>query len=505
MRNICYAAAAGVAISLAAPGWAGVNNVKLDTSPDRVKTPLKVDFKRIGTLKPRSCAEIRSSNWTIGCETLDRDYCVFSEYREYLGPLGIKNARLQAGWWKCEKVKGVYDFRWLDEIVDSLRADGIDVFMELSYGNPNYEGGGGWDLAAGYPTGEIGFGAWSRWVAALVDHFKDRVRTYCVWNEPDIVDPATPGGPSKKTPGEIAKFNVRTARIVREHMPEATIAGLALARNDPKFLDECLAAMGEDVTLFDQIVYHGYQPAPETSYENVEEQKEVVAKYNPKAVLRQGENGCPSEMTYLFALRNIPWSEYSQAKWDMRRMLGDLGHDVLSHVFTISDFNHTRREVNLKGLVRADSDRRTVAIKRAYYAVQNVASVFDDRLRRVKDGLAVANPDRTLQLYEYRTPEDRPVIVFWRAADEAVYKGQKMTYVRPGDSFETSPSVFDYTGRPLAEPVWVDLLTGRIYEIPQENCKLRSGGCLYVDIPVYDSPCLLTERKILMDRSAARE
>ena len=47
------------------------------TFPDRVKTPLRVDMKRIGSIRPRSMSEIKSSNWTIGCETLDRDFADF--------------------------------------------------------------------------------------------------------------------------------------------------------------------------------------------------------------------------------------------------------------------------------------------------------------------------------------------------------------------------------------------------------------------------------------------
>ena len=95
--------------------------------------------------------------------------------------------------------------------------------------------------------------------------------------------------------------------------------------------------------------------------------------------------GCPSEMATKFALSGIPWSEYSQAKWDMRRMLGDLGHDVESSVFTICDFNHRGREINLKGLLRINWNKEVIAVKRAYYAVQNVVSIFDDTLERVKD------------------------------------------------------------------------------------------------------------------------
>ena len=98
--------------------------------------------------------------------------------------------------------------------------------------------------------------------------------------------------------------------------------------------------------LFHWFIYHGYAFNPDSSYKNVEELKTTLAKYSAKAKMRQGENGCPSEKATKFALSNHPWTESSQAKWDLRRMLGDLGHDVESAVFTICDFNHTGREIN---------------------------------------------------------------------------------------------------------------------------------------------------------------
>ena len=482
--------------------WAGVHNVQLDTSADRVETPLRVSLKRIGTLTPRNASEIRASNWLVGCETLDRDYCNFDEYKEFLAPLGAKMVRLQGGWWKCEKTKGTYDFAWLDRIVDYLRAQDIQILMELSYGNPNYAGGGGWDLAGGFPSGDEGFGGWTAWVTAMTKRYADKVAIWTIWNEPDIVDPATPGGASKRTPEQIAAFNVATAKVVRRNIPsgKAKVAGLALARNDPKFLEECLQAMGEDVKLLDIIVYHGYAEAPEASYPNVTEQKAVVAKYAPHAELLQGENGCPSEMTWRFALRNVPWSEYSQAKWDIRRMLGDLGHDVRGNVFTITDFNHTRREVNVKGLLRANDRKETIGVKRAFYAVQNVLSVFDDTLTRVRADLSVSTTDRTLELYEYRKPDGAPVFVFWRSSDAPSPKPGvgNPHWTRPSDSFETSPGVFTVKGAPLAEPVWVDLLSGRVYAVDARNVLRSNDVVHYVNVPVYDSPCVLTERRIVL-------
>ena len=47
-----------------------------------------------------------------------------TQWREYLGPLGAKQVRLQGGWAKCEREPGVYEFAWLDAIVDDVLASG---------------------------------------------------------------------------------------------------------------------------------------------------------------------------------------------------------------------------------------------------------------------------------------------------------------------------------------------------------------------------------------------
>ena len=490
---------------------AGVYNIRRDTSADRVSTPLKVDLPRVGTLRPRAAHEIRGSNWRLGCEILDRDYMNFDEYKEHVEPLGIKLVRLQGGWAKCEREKGKYDFAWLDHIVDYLQAQGVDCAIETSYGNPVYAGGGTIDLAAGFPTSEEGLAGWDNWVDALSRHFKGRVDKFLMWNEPDI---GPRDGSAMKTPEQIAAFNVRTAKVILKNIPEAHLAGLSLARCKSEFFESCLKAMGDDVKLFDTFIYHGYQNAPESSYAEVEKHKIVLAKYNPAARLWQGENGCPSEMALKFALSRVAWSEYSQAKWDMRRMLGDLGHDVLSSVYTICDFPHTGREINLKGLIRANEEKEVVAIKRAYYAVQNVVSVFDDHWTRVKDssfdGVGFGTRDASITTYHYVKDSGEPLFVFWAHGRdfEVLQKPQPgyvlgegkyaLKYERPGDGFETRPAAFKYTGgAPLKDPVWVDLFTGRVYAFPQKNQLVARRSIRFVDVPVYDSPCLLTEKSAL--------
>ena len=107
-----------VAVAMAGPVCAQV----IDTSDTRVQTTLDPGLKRIGTLVPKSVHEVGSSRWTLGCETMDREYSNYDAFKEYLPALGIKRIRLQGGWAHTEKDPGIYDFAWLDHIIDDARS-----------------------------------------------------------------------------------------------------------------------------------------------------------------------------------------------------------------------------------------------------------------------------------------------------------------------------------------------------------------------------------------------
>ena len=490
------------AVLFSSVAYGGRYNVRPSTSPDRVRSPLQVDLTRIGTLAPRGAKEVGKSNWTIGCEVLDRDFANFWEYCDLIEPLGIKTVRLQAGWAKCEPKPGEFNFGWLDKIVDYLKGQGLEVILETSYGNTIYPGAGGWDLSGGIPTTEEGLRHWDEWIDTLSRHFAGRVDYWAMWNEPD-------NNRKVNTPERVADFNRRTARIIRRNIPDARLQGLSLGGNDPEYFEGCLQALAAtgDVDLFETYIYHGYELAPEISYPKVAAKRAVLEKYSSKARLRQGENGCPSELIGKFALANTPWSELTQAKWDMRRMLGDLGHGYESSVYTMSDFRHHGVSIhspNNKGLVRANDNRETIAIKRAYYAVQNVAGLFDAsvRLAAADDAHSATNSDITIAFYDYRKAgadgKSRPLFAFWVCGHTSgKWRDTTVTYDRPSDSFTTRPTVIDWNGPAFEEPVWVDLLTGRVYAFPKEDMLVQSAGVTFVNVPVYDSPCVLTERAAL--------
>jgi hypothetical protein len=302
-----------------------------------------------------------------------------------------------------------------------------------------------------------------------------------MWNEPDIN--------KQHTPADIAAFNFRTAEIIKRVIPDSRIAGLSLASSSPKMLDDCLKALADKgkVGLFHWFIYHGYAMNPDSSYKNVEALKATLAKYSTTAKMRQGENGCPSELATKFALSNHPWTEFSQAKWDLRRMLGDLGHDVESAVFTICDFNHAGREINRKGLLRATADKKVEKIKLAYYSVQNCVAVFDDTLERVREPNIKVTFDREVASFAYRHKQTgHHLLVFWDKSG------------MPDDAFVTRPAQVLVKGLSIKEPVWVDLVSGRIYEIPADRILNLGESTTFKDVPLYDAPSLLAERNLVL-------
>lgn len=142
----------------------------------------------IGHVAPKHSKEISSSRIGIGLEKLDRNLYDPTPCYVPIGELGVKWVRIQSGWCRTEAIRGVYDFAWLDTIVNQLILQGVEPWLCLCYGNELYT------PAANNKTGAVGCPpiateeervAWDRYVAAVVRHYSDRIHLYEVWNEPD--------------------------------------------------------------------------------------------------------------------------------------------------------------------------------------------------------------------------------------------------------------------------------------------------------------------------------
>ncbi len=477
--KIC--ALAFVSVSLAASVLAA--KPQIDTSNERVKTSVSFPYAKLGVLTPKDVSQTKN-NITVGCETLDRDYADYEQYKEYLSPLGIRKIRLQGGWAKTEKEKGKYDFAWLDKIIDDARARGLTVWLQTSYGNTIYKGGGTPFLKGGMPSSPEGKRAWNNWVEAMAKRYAGKVE-WEMWNEPDI---------NKKTPrSETIDMNIRTTEIIRKHDGKAKVAALALANTRPDWFEIYVKGLHEagKLDMYDWISYHGYQFRPEDSYKNVDEMRAVLKKYSDKVILRQGENGAPSQGYLGGALTNHNWTELTQAKWDLRRMLGDWGRGIETSVFSISDMHYSPDDsikiVNVKGLLGTDEKNRVVKIKMAYYAVQNLAAVFDILDRQTGSESVKVDGGLSHSAFGYVDEETKiPSATIW--FDE----------VRPTNFNSTTPANVEIVGGGrIKNPVLVDILTGGVYEIPLADTEYADGSLKIKNLPLYDSPVIVTDKSLV--------
>lgn len=460
------------------------------------KPQLPYELAFLGRVK--NCEEIRESNWLLGCETLDRDYADYDAYREYLKPLGIRYLRFQGGWAKTEKIKGHYNWEWMDHIVEDAVERGFAPWIQTGYGNPLYPRAGGENLGAGMPLSETGQAAYEKWVRAMVERYCSRVRDWEVWNEPNF------GDNTVNTPETAAEFNFRTAAIIREIQPDARISALALGHIDLEYAERFFRYLNEKngCGLFHNVTYHDYVYNPDSNQLQVFRLRQIVEKYAPGLILRQGENGAPSERNAGGALADFDWTETAQAKWDLRRMLENLGNDIQCSVFSIAEMqyrgNGPIQKKNTKGLLETDTENRVIRPKTAYYAVQNTTAVFDDTLERLRgvgfthniscaDGDQYwVNTDRSIAVYGYRKKgSEKRIYTIWNP--EGI----------PKDSSEFIKRELVFHNSDFEEPVLVDLLTGNVYEIDEKNWKKEGKQDRFFEIPVYDSPILLAEKCLI--------
>lgn len=435
--------------------------------------------KLIGTLRNKMLSET-DNDLSVGCETIDRNYADYHKYKQYLDSLGCRKIRLQGGWARTEKEKGVYDFAWLDSIVDDAVGRGLIPWIQTSYGNPIYEGGGTPFLAGGWPTSEEALNAWDNWVREMARRYKGKVE-WEIWNEADI------NPDFYKNPLEFTEFTVRTARIIKEEDPEGRISAFAWAYCLPDIFDRCLAYMKEvdALGLFDWVTYHFYTYRPEDNFAEGDRMAEVLTRYTDKIKMRQGETGAPSLPALAGAIGQYPWTEVSQAKWDIRRMIGDKARGIPTTVFTIVDYVYSKDDhmtkKNAKGLIEVDDSMNVIRPKESYYAVRNLASVWDAM------GLPASNEDVTVDgvgkccvyVFVNKTGACQCVSIH----DDAAAPSDAVV-TRPA-TVTLSPDVF------IMNPVALDLRTGNVYELEYRRVN---GSTVFPAFPVYDSPMLILDK-----------
>ena len=277
---------------------------------------------------------------SIGFECLDRDMFKWEPCIEPLAETGVKYARVQSGWAKTEKEKGVYDFAWLDAIVDALIAKGIVIWMDICYGNPIYMPGILHPSAVGCsPTlyGDECSQAWVNYVSALGERYHEKIHMWEIWNEANGTPFWYPHDPNG---AEFAELYMLTAKIVREADPTARI-GANNAGFSRDFHFERLFLENLEPEYLNFFSYHAYKRIPEEGHIH---QAKAFRKFLDESGyahvdIWQGEAGYPSwayEGHWL--VHEGTDAERPQAVWLPRRFFNDLKAGcAMSSFFQMAD------------------------------------------------------------------------------------------------------------------------------------------------------------------------
>ena len=428
-------------------------------------------LKQIGWMATRHSAEINSSSWSVGCETLDRDYAKFSVYKEYVGELGVKHARLQSGWAKCETKRGKYTFEWLDSCVYGLNEQKVKPWICLCYGNPVY--GSSINLGAGVAAlshSEEAMSAWLRYVETTVTRYKNVVNEWEIWNEPY--------GQEK----DYAPLLIKTAELIKKIQPGAIILGETLwdlREPDIQVLFEALKS-GNKLDLIDYWAYHPYVENPDDCYPVLDEFIKFIKRYHSDYKVYQGEVGCPSQLEWTHALAYYPWTEISQAKWVLRRMTGDRVRNIPSSVFTIIDLCYTNMLQSF-GLIRSNLLHEIIYKRPSYYGVQHMVSFFDDTVEATGEMEYTSNAYRKMTVAGFRK-EGNPVALVW-------YKDQI-----PGDELKWDLVSLTVKEMNFKDPVYVEMISGKVYEINKSDWENKGVDVVLKNLPVWDSVVMIAER-----------
>ena len=116
-----------------------------------------------------------------------------------------------------------------------------------------------------------------------------------------------------------------------------------------------------------------------------------------------------------------------------------------------------------------------------------MVTLFNDALERAPDcALGLTGSQTNLTRFAFRDKKSGLSVV-------ALWNGTEI----PGNGSDIEPAQVSVAGGRFKEPVWVDLITGCVYEIPPEQVKAEGGTVTFADIPVYDGPAAILDKSLV--------
>ena len=458
-----------------------------------------MELRKTGRLRTKTAAQWQESRLGIGFEKLDRGVFIPEKAYDKLARIGVKWVRLQSGWARTEKEPGVYDFAWLDSIVDNLIERGLLPWMCLCYGNPLYD-----DLAKTV-FGAVGCApvyteeqreAWKNYAAATAAHFKGRVEHFEIWNEPDWC------WKRGANATELGEFSIATAKAIRAGNPDAYVIGGSICGTLVGFLQEALdTGMGP---YLDGISFHEYTYTEQNVMQKVRAIRGLCMLHGVSPEIIQGESGAQSRADGHGALKAGAWTPGRQAKLLLRHLTVDLLSGVkFTSYFTCVDMIEalhgtvgelaTYLDYGYFGVLGADFDENGIATgdytpKPSYYALQNLAALMGGRTEQV-DLPVMFLPEPAPKLGGLMTAASQEMLWGGFRLDSGAYA---LAYWKPAELMTS-----EYDGLvtlKIAVPGamhLVDPMDGSVYEILEAETDAHGTSDLHF-LPLKDYPLFLT-------------
>jgi hypothetical protein len=208
-------------------------------------------------------------------------------------------------WWVVEPEKG--RFVWHDAEIDALRSRGFEVFANLGH-PPRWagreqernRGGGSWT-----PSPPRDIAEWENYVFRTVEHYRDRIRHWEVWNEPYWI------GFFTGTPEEYAQLLKVAYRAIKRADPKAVVVGGCFTPTAEAWTQRVLDA--GSLEFMDALSYHIYwsppltESTPDGAIPMIEQQvqrfTELMHQHGSVKPIYMSEGGirCPPFASWLLA------------------------------------------------------------------------------------------------------------------------------------------------------------------------------------------------------------
>jgi hypothetical protein len=415
-----------------------------------------------------------------------------------------ENSSDRTSWDWIEQTRGIYaSSPELEDYVDSLVDNGMNIQVQLLYGNAMYTSPGGKlpDVSIPEPgsfhnddrslysvfwppkTPEQ-IAAFNRYAEWMVKHFQDRIHYWALWNEQDI-GYWNPWGNADEYGKLLAPF------IETVHKAEANAKVIYGGQADPtreftqKALDTCKCASGIDVYAYHTYPGYGHNMHPESmdsgayGNESPRQLRDLVTHYpGIKA-------GIPFFDDEFNSIASWTGSDESvQAKYLPRGLIYNHAAGVKTFVWLLAaatDGNEYDDFGLIHGLTNHPYDWTP---RPAFYALQNTSALFADT--KFDPAVEISSPDAAalqkqsaapLLTYGFRSQNGKAIVAYWLAA-----------HSEPGNVFPQSHATFSLKNTGIVHPVLADVLSGELKPV-----QWNPGTTDTLELPVKDSVMAITD------------